>query len=161
MSPTDRDPPASEREDADDLVELQVVSTSRWLVLAETHNGYGIWRRDDDRTGPPIVEFGEGEEDFNLADREFRRRVRAIRLFSALPTVLAWCVVVGVCIWVLTSLFITLWTLSLLPHSLQDQIDGPPTLVSAAVAVSYNVWVGSLAVLIMLWLLRDRRDPAG
>ncbi len=163
MGPTDDDDDVqSEPETESDSVELQVVSTSRWLVLAETRDGYGIWRRDDDRSGLPIAEFGEDEEGFASADREFRHRVRMIRLFATVPTVLAWCVAVGVCVWVLTGLYLTLWTMSLLPRSFQEQVGGPPTFVSAASTMSYDIWVGALAVLIMLWLLRRaREDPVG
>jgi hypothetical protein len=163
MGPTDEDDVRSQPEDeSSDPVELQVVSTSRWLVLAETRDGYGIWRRDDDRSGPPIAEFGEDAEGFASADREFRRRVRMIRLFATVPTVLSWCVAVGVCVWVLTGLYLTLWTMSLLPRSFEEQMGGPPTFVSAAGTMSYDIWVGALAVLIMLWLLRrTREDPVG
>jgi len=67
-----------------------------------------------------------------------------------------------VCVWVLTGLYLTLWTMSLLPRSFEEQMGGPPTFVSAAGTMSYDIWVGALAVLIMLWLLRrTREDPVG
>lgn len=161
MDPTDDDV-QSEPESESDSVDLQVISTSRWLVLAETRDGYGIWRRDDDRSGPPIAGFGEDEEGFAGADREFRHRVRMIRLFATAPTVLSWCVSIGVSVWVLTGLYLTLWNMSLLPRSFTEAIGGAPTFVFAANTMSYDVWVGALAVLIMLWLLRrTREDPVG
>jgi hypothetical protein len=160
MGPTDRDDESTLGQGADDAdeIDLQVVAANRWFVLAETRDGYGIWRGEDDRTDPPLAEFGEDEEGFAEAEREYRRRTRAIRLFAIVPTYLAWAVVVGVTLWVVANVLISLWSLNLIRLETVAFDNDLFVWVQAIISVTYALWVGSLAILIMLWLLRRSRD---
>lgn len=156
MDPTDHDESTTDDIASEDA--LAVVATNRWFVLAETPDGYGIWPLEADRTGPPIVEFGEDEEGFAAADIDFRRRTREIRLFGVAPTYLAWVVVVGVGLWVLTSVIAALWTLNVIRVGPRDSMTTFPDWVFGISNISYPLWVGALAILITLWLLRRSRE---
>ena len=83
--------------------QLDVVSQSRWYVLAETELGYGIWRVGQPRTEPPLRTFGEDADAFSDADREFRRRNRWMRTHVTLPKFLAGVVFVAILIWIVAS----------------------------------------------------------
>ena len=158
MDPTDHDEPTTDDFASEDA--LAVVATNRWFVLGETPDGYGIWPLEADRTGPPIVEFGEDEQGFAAADTDLRRRTREIRLFAVAPTYLAWVIVVAVTLWVVSSLVTSLWSLNLFwigPDAFEGEAFG---WVQAISSMTYSLWVGALAILIMLWLLRrSREDP--
>ena len=156
MDPTDHDEPTTDGVASEDA--LAVVSANPWFVLAETPDGYGIWPLEADRTGPPIMEFGEDEQGFAAVDSDFRRRTRDIRLFGVVPTYLAWVIVVAVTLWVVSSVFTSLWSLNLIRLG-PDGFEGDAfAWVQAISTVAYSFWVGALALLIMLWLLRRARE---
>ena len=136
--------------------QLDVVSQSRWYVLAETELGYGIWRVGQPRTEPPLRTFGEDADAFSDADREFRRRNRWMRTHVTLPKFLAGVVFVAILIWIVASAIVNG---SYIFAALGDpggffQRHLPPVWLRFVESLANNLWVGALVVLLTLFLLR-------
>ena len=144
----------------DEAEENQVISTNRWLVLAETDDGYGLWLRGAARSSPPFATFGQDAEGFTDASREFRRRTSQIWLNAQLVPLLSWNVVVGVIVWVVCDSIFALWNASRFTSTEIGSVPSLPFWVQGLGQVAYALWVGSLGVMVMLWLLRRSREDA-
>jgi hypothetical protein len=134
------------------------VSANRWHLLDLTEDGYGIWRREDPAGSAPIAVFDDDADGFTAANAEFRRRTRQMRLFSQFPEVLAWVVAVGVILWFLTVL---ISTTTLFRNNLGGSSRAFGDLLEWSeefMQVAYALWLGALALMVMLWLLRRARD---
>ena len=133
-----------------------LVSRSRWYVLAETEDGYGIWRAGQPRSDPPVAAFAEDAEGFADADREYRRLNRWMRVHHQLPRALSWIVFIAAPVWVLATSIDTLWSYMATGGSRLGS--GPPAWVEVLAQFAQPVWEGALAVLLALWLLRRAQE---
>lgn len=136
--------------------ELGVVSQGRWYVLAETEDGYGIWRSGQPRSDPALAEFAGDADGFADADREYRRLDHWMRVHHQLPRVLSWIVFVAAPIWVLATSIDTLW--SYLATGTSGLGSGPPVWVGVLAQFAQPLWEGALAVMLALWLLRRAQE---
>lgn len=134
---------------------LEIVARSRWYVLVETADGYGIWPVGRSRTGSPLEAFAEDAEGFAAADRAFRRLNRQLRAYRILPRYLAAVVFISVPIWAAAQIAEQAWLYA-------GDFGGssfPPTWVSLIGACAYPLWLGALASLLTLFLLRRAGEP--
>ena len=142
---------------------LETIAKNRWYVLAETEDGYGIWTRDTDLNDAPFANFGEDEAGYIAAADEFKRRTRQMRLFSQLPEILAKVVAVGVILWfvliVLTSVMAAIDAFATRSSSESELVAFTTTRwFYEFTQVMYAMWLGALALMVALWLLRRARD---
>jgi hypothetical protein len=147
----------SETQDAGPPDSLETVTSNRWFTLAETQDGYGIWARDADRSQAPLARFGEDVDGFAAADAQFRTWTRRMRLFGQLPGILAWIVGVGVVLWIVSTIVNTVWVLVVIGDFPSYSSEFPQRVQTLA-EVAYALWVGSLGLMLMLWLWRRSRE---
>ncbi len=152
------DPDAAPGPAPDDKPQPTAVESSRWFVLAETADGYELWQRDADPGDPPLAVFSGKDQGFEAADLEFHGRTRQMRLFVQVPAILAWVVAISVLLWFSLVVFTEAWAVN---ETRAGSTSGTlPELVPAATQVAYSAWIGSLGVMVMLWLLRRSKEEA-
>jgi hypothetical protein len=139
--------------------ELGIVAKNRWYVLAETEQGYGLWVRKGWEDGAAFAVFGKDPEGFTQAYALLRKRTRQMRLFAQLPEMLAWVVAIGAIVWVGGSIaYAVVYLRVIFGHpGLSARL---PIFLEEFIRVAYSIWLGAIALMVMLWLLRrSREDP--
>jgi hypothetical protein len=142
--------------------EANVIARSRSYELVETSDGYAIWRAGDP-SGAPLAVFPGDDAGYAAADRDFRRRNRQVRTYVILPKVLAAVVFVFAPLWVVLKMTADGWDLFVVLDGGSLGSGAAYRDVRFAEGVAYAVWLGSLAILLALFLLRsvDPGAPEG
>lgn len=155
MEPDDQEVSGEERDAS------EAIARNRWFTLAVTDDGYAIWARSTDDARTPLAVFGGDDVGFADADERYRRWTRRMRLFAQLPIVLGWVVAIGVTLWFVSTTTNVIWTLGILGGS-AGSTTLPPEWIRDVISLTYALWVGALAIMVMLWLVRrSYEDPPG
>ncbi len=143
------------RDDGAEIVE----QTTRYALIRDA-DGVAIYDLDLGSDAAPVASYPPGDEGFEAAWERYGMLVRGARRERLrLIRVLGVVVVVGVAVWVVTGVGygMLLAGLDLAGNGTQSRWW---LWVQVAETISYHVWVGALAVLLLLWLWRRlAHDP--
>src|SRR5437660_8706959 len=140
--------------------ELKVIASAKRYVLAEDAESYVVW--DLEAGDEPIGRYSKDEVGFAEAQARFRSLRRTGRTLEPWQWVLVGAFALGLFCWIVAGAVQT----ALYFSGIYSPEGGPSEVfkVSNPVqAIGFRFWVGSLAVLVIEWLLRrviaERKRP--
>lgn len=139
----------------------EIVEQSGRYALIRDADGVAIYDLDLGSDADPVASYPPGDEGFEAAWERYGRLVRGARRERfGLIRVLGVVVVVGVIVWVVAGVG---YGSSI--AGLYRSGNGPQSRwwlwFQVADTISYHVWVGALAVLLVLWLWQRFGSDAG
>jgi hypothetical protein len=157
-------------DDAEGQPPYEAIDWKRRYVLAVSPEGYGVWDKLADDPERPVALFPQTDEGLEEAEGEFHRLTKADRprsgrlidtyVSSAGTRVLVSLVAVGVIVWIVAGAIFNIgYALGFRRFSF-DQTTSPVDdllIVTQTVEfIAFRLWVGALAALGALWLVRWR-----
>jgi hypothetical protein len=140
----------------------EVVDDSRRYALGATADFYGVW--DKLAPGEPLARFPLSDEGLAQAEERFKALRRTERNYQELlPVVLGWMTLVSIAVWILAgAVFQIAFSGDLFPAlGGEERSQTAAEFFFRLENVALQVWIGSLASLAALWLLRALRRPPG
>lgn len=138
----------------------EVVDDSRRYALGATADFYGVW--DKLAPGEPLARFPLTDEGLAQAEERFKALRRTERNYQErLAVVLGWVTLVSIGVWILAgAIFQIAFSGDLFPALGEGRSQAAAEFFFRLENVALQVWIGSLAGLAALWLLRAlRRQP--